>query len=375
MRSKKHIVMIMANNSSVPYFTWFAEKAQNHPDFIFSFICLHRERPAMIEEFEPLGIKTHWIYFDNSKRISSMLKAVFALKKLFQEIKPDVVHSHLFDDTLPSVIAATWAGIKNRVVTKQDTTFHWYYSPKGVKYDRLINRLAKKLIAVSSECKNFIIEKEKADPEKVVLIHHGVSTKVVCSQTEEFKNELRNKYQLHGKKVIITVARLIEWKGYKKIIDAAEKVVAQIPETVFLFVGEGDQKEELLQIIKQKNLGKNIILTGWVERKYIPSLYGIADIYFHMANFEPFGFVFAEALVNGVPIVSNPTGAAKDGIENGKNGYLIKYNDVDAAADSILSLLQSDQNELRKNAKQAGEALYTFENMWSKHLQLYNSLD
>lgn len=375
MSAKKHIVMIMANNSSVPYFTWFAEKAQHDPNFKFSFICLHSEKPSMIEEFKPLGIATHWIYFNNNKRINSMVKAVFALKKLFVEIKPDVVHSHLFDDTLPSMIAAKWAGIKNRVATKQDTTFHWYYSPKGVKYDRLINRLAKKLIAVSGECKDFILEKEKADPKKVVMIHHGVNTKVVCAQTEEFKTVLKNKYGLEGKRVIITIARLIDWKGYKKIIDVAEKVVVKFPEAVFLFVGEGDQKEELENIIKQKKLNKNIILTGWVERSHIPSLYGIADIYFHMANFEPFGFVFAEALVNGVPIVSNPTGAAKDSIENGKNGYLIDYNNVVGAADAIVTLLNADQNELRKNAKQTGETLFTFETMWKNHIELYNSMN
>lgn len=366
--------MLMANNSSVPYFTWFAEKSQNSKEFTFSFVCLHNEKPEMIDEFAKLGIKTYWIYFDNNKRIRSMLNAVFALRKLFLEIKPDVVHSHLFDDTLPSMIAAKLAGIKNRVVTKQDTTFHWYYSPKGVKYDRLINRLALKLIAVSEECRDFILEKEKAEPKKVVLIHHGVDQKTVCLQNEAYKTELRNKYNLHGKKVIITIARLIEWKGYKKILDVAEKVIAVMPEAVFLFVGEGDQKEELEKIIKIKKLQNNIIFTGWVNRNYIPSLYGIADIYFHMANFEPFGFVFAEAFMNGVPIISTSTGAAKDAIVNSKNGFLIENNNAQASSESLISILTKDTTEIRKNAKETGQKLFTFEHMWNNHLALYNSL-
>lgn len=365
-----HIVYTIANNSSVPYFIWFARKNAEHKKFKFSFILLCKEFPALASEVKQYDCTCYWIKYDSSYRKSSIFKAFFKLFFLFKKLNPDVIHAHLFDDSLPALLAGRLLRIKKRVITKQDTTFHWFYAPKGIIFDRLNNRNATHIVAVSEECKQFILEKEKASREKITTIHHGIPPEIFTKQSEEYKNELIQKYQLEGKKIIGTVARLIEWKGYRYIIEAIPEVIKKYPNALFLFVGQGDQKEELEQLAKKLNVLQYVMFTGWVDRKYIPSLYALLDVYAHAANYEPFGFVIPEAMMNAAPVVSTPTGSALDAIQHKLNGYLVKYKDAASMSEGICYTLDHGTDFKEAGRKTALEK-YNFDLMWQSYIQLY----
>ena len=366
-----HVVFVMANNSSVPYFNWFAEESSKHPNIRFTFVCLYPEEPQMLEEMNGVGCDCHWIKFDARNRKQSFVKAVFPLFKLFRKIKPDVVHSHLFDDSLPSLFAARLAGVRVRVITKADTGFHYNHTPQWVKFDKFNNWNASHIIAISEECRDFVIDKENADPSKVKVIHHGIPVDKFTDQRDEYKKYLIEKYNLEGKRIVGTVSRLIEWKGYRYIIEAASHVVKQNPDVVFLFVGQGEQEEELRTLVAKNNLQDNIVFAGWVERKMIPSLYGILDVYLHAAINEPFGFVIAEAMMNGCSVVSTPTGAANDSIEARKNGLLVPYRNSKKIADAVTYVLENDVSVMKAKAKSTALSKFSFQNMWDKHMELY----
>jgi len=365
-----HIIFVIANNSSVPYFKWFAKEAAKDKTHQFSFVMLHSEQPNMIKDAKKYGWDCYWIKFDNNKRKSSMISSFFSLYKLFKQLKPDVVHSHLFDDSLPTLLAARLAGIKKRVITKQDTTFHYYYAPRWVIADKFNNWNATDLIPVSREAEDFIIGKENADKKKITMIHHGIPSEIFTQQNDGYKKELIEKYKLQDKIVIGTVARLIEWKGYRYIIEAAETVVKKHPNTIFLFIGEGEQKNELKDLAKKHNVFDNIIFTGWMDRSYIPSLYSILDVYAHAASFEPFGFVIPEAMMNAAPVVSTPTGSSLDSIFHKKNGYITKYKDSLSLAEGILYTINHG-SEFKEKGKKTALEMFEFKVMYNNYIKLY----
>jgi len=331
---------------------------------------LHSEKPQMIEDASKFGWDCYWIKFENTKRKSSMVSSFFKLYKLFKKIKPDVVHSHLFDDSLPTLLAARLANVKKRVITKQDTTFHYYYAPKWVKADIFNNWNATNLIPVSKEAEEFILDKENAPPSKITMIHHGIPSKIFTSQSDDYKIELIEKYNLTGKIVIGTVCRLIEWKGYRYIIAAAEKVVEQHPNAIFLFIGEGPQKNELVNLAKKHNVLDHIVFTGWMDRAYIPSLYSVLDVYAHAASFEPFGFVIPEAMMNAAPVVSTPTGSALDSINHKENGYIVKYKDSDSLAKGILYTIKNGDS-FKLKGKETALKMFEFDLMYNNYIKLY----
>ncbi len=371
MRETTHIVEVIADPNGVTYFNLFAELSKKQPNVKLSFIYLNQTVSPMEEDMKKRGCDCYWVKFDNTSRIKSWFSAYFQLKKLFKQLKPDVVHSHLFDDGVPTMIAAKHAGVKKRVHTKQSTTFNWIHAPKAVFLDRFINRSATHLIAVSNEAKQFLIEKEKTDPKKIHMIHHGISFENLKKADESEIKAFKSKFNLEGKRLIGTVSRYIKWKGYIEFIEAASLLKDKYPDVMFLGVGNGSQEEELRALIKQKGLEKQFILTGWIEKQHIPTVFKSLDIYFHSAHMEPFGFVIPEAMVNRIPIVTTPTGSAADGLKHMESAYIAPYYDVEELANGMIYFLENDSSSFVEKAYQSAVDNFTIEKMWNNYLALY----
>lgn len=362
-----HVVWIMANNSTAPYFNWFAEQAAKKGEIKMTFICLYPEPPQMVADMKKYGYECFWIKYDHNYRKSYLLSATYKLFKLFRSIKPDIVHSHLFDDTMMAIPAAKMAGIKGRFITKGDTAFHYYFTPKWVMFDKINNALATQIIAISNESKTFILEKEKAKPNKVHVIHHGIPRQNLGKQTD-----IIEKLGINGKTVIGTVARFIEWKGYRTIVEAAEKLVPVFPDILFLFIGKGAQKKEIESLVASKKLSEHVKFIDWVNPEDMPSLYKQMKVYAHAAKYEPFGLVIAEAMANGVSVVSTKTGAALDAIEHKKSGYLCDYDKPEELAEGIRFVLNNNgNNAIGEAGKKVAEKMYSIEVMYNNYVELY----
>lgn len=368
-----HIVFVISNESSVPYFNWFAEKASKQTQHTFSFVNLFNEKPKMIEDVAKYGVKCYWINYDQNKRKLDMITSFFQLYSLFKKIKPDVVHTHLFDASLPGLLAARLAGVKKRVITKADTSYHYFHAKKWMIADKFNNWNATHIVPASREAEQFIIEKEHASLKKIFMIHHGIPKEIFANSSPKYQEELIKKFQLNNKIVIGSVSRMVKWKGYDNIVKAIPTVVKEHPNAIFIFVGgDGDQKEFLQSLAKQLNVQDYIIYVEWIDRAYMPSFYSILDVFVHAANFEPFGFVIPEAMMNAAPIVSTPTGAALDAISHKVNGYLAEYKNYLTLAEGINYMIKNKTN-FRYKGKKTALDLFDFDKMWTSYINLYTT--
>ncbi|MBL7951198.1 MAG: glycosyltransferase family 4 protein [Flavobacteriales bacterium] len=367
-----HVLHTFANNSEVPYLSWFAERAAHERNVRYSFIVLYAERPRMMDEMKRLGFPVIWIRYDDRARKRGMLRALPLLWWHMMRLRPDIVHCNLFDDTLPGVIAAWAAGIKARVITRQDTGFHWLHAPRWVSLDRWNNRMARRIIAISEENKRFIMDKEGAPEEKIDLVHNGIPPERFTGQQASTMAAMRERFGMQPDHIVFgTVARFIPWKGYRHIVGAAKRIVEHTPQARFLFCGQGEQEQEIRELIVAEGLSDHILLVGRIAPKEMASFYGLLDIYIHAATLEPFGLVYAEAMMNGVPVVSTPTGAAADAIIDGVNGILVRTADADAMAAGALRMLQGDRKAMGEAGRQTALRMYSFDTMWSGTMAVY----
>lgn len=366
------VCLLMANCTSTPYFTRFAHEAAKTPGFELTFISLFPERPAMLDEMKSLGYACHWIQFDCSKKKRGYLTAFFRLLFLFMRLKPDVVHTHLFDDSLPGLLAARLAGVKARLITKLDAGFHHHFRPQYVALDRFNNSNATGLVAVSSENRRFAVEVEHCPPEKITLIHQGIPAAEVTTRSPELRSKLLERYGIRDEKVILTVGRFSEIKGYRYIVPAAKIAAERHKNIRFIWVGDGD-RAPLEAMIGSAGLRGVITTSDWINREELNNLYSIADVYLHAAVIEPFGFVIAEAILNGVPVVSTKVGAAADALTHKASGYLVEPKDSAGLADGISFMLTNDTKNLAARALRSAEELFTIEAMWARHARLYQA--
>ncbi len=367
-----HILHTFANNSSVPYLTWFAERAIKEGGIRYTYLIMHEDRPAMLDEMRERGFDCEWIPFSMHERKRGLIRALPALTAYMRKYAPDIVHCNLFDDTLPGLLAARLAGIHTRFTTRQDTGFHWAYARKWMLFDRINNFNSTHIIAISEECKRFLIEKEGVAPDKITLVHNGIPPERFTLQQQAVMERSRQRFKLEKNHVVVgTVARFIEWKGYSRIVQAAADLVKRHPYLRFLFCGEGVQKAEIQRMVRDHGLEDHVLFTGWIDRAEMPSFYGILDIYLHAARLEPFGLVYPEAMMNAVPVISTPTGAALDAIRDGANGILLKDDTAETIIEGMERMLKTDRQVLGEEGKRTAMSMYHFDVMYNGTINAY----
>jgi len=364
--------MMIANSAYTPYFRYFAEMASREQKIEFTFVFLHLEEPKIINEVKSFGVNSYWLPFDYRKEKKiQYLKLTFRLFRLFRKLKPDVVHTNLFDDSLPGLLAAKWAGVKKRVITKQDTMFHYLFATKGVKFDKMNNKNATHIVAVSQESFDFILKVEKAESRKMTIIHHGVDEKEFTRATEEEKKWVTEKFNPDKKIMLGTVSRLVESKGYKYVIDAMEILAKKRNDIIFIAAGGGTQHELLQQLINEKNLQNTMVLAGHIDKKYIPAFYQSLSVYIHASIYEPFGFVIPEAVFNKVPLITTNTGASRDAFKHMESAYFIRDKNADDLAAAIEFMIGNDNRSMTENALAKVKEMYTIEKMWNGYKTIY----
>jgi len=369
----KHVVMIIANSPNPSYFNWFAEINSKEKAFTFTYIFLTTQKPdTLINKVAKMGVTSHWFYFNFAKRKHlQYIFICFKLFRLFRKIKPDVVQTNLFDDSLPGLYAAKLAGVRKRVVTKQDTGFHIRYAPKGIRYDIFNNTNATDIIPVSQESYELIMKYEKPLVSKLKIIHHGVDKDFIDSSTNEQIESLKTKYDLHNKIVIGIVARYVELKGYKEIIEACIILKKKRNDLIFIGVGWGDQEDELNDLVKLHKLEKTFLLPGRLPYDQIPAFYKCFDVYIHGSHYEPFGFVIAEAMFSKIPIVSTNVGASRDVLVHKESGYITKMQDPEDIAAGITYMLENNKQEIAEKAYEIAKKQFAKEVMWNNYKNIF----
>lgn len=173
-------------------------------------------------------------------------------------------------------------------------------------------------------------------------------------------------------KKIVNVGRLHPQKNQQLLINSFAKIANQFPEYILEIYGDGELKESLQEQIDQLGLHDRIYLKGItqniLEKVYTASLFVLTSDYEGMPN------ALMEAMAVGVPCISTDCkpGGARELIENGKNGWIVPVNNVDALSDKIRNVLNT-LSESGNIAKKAIEIRHTYSsyivfNRWNRFL-------
>jgi glycosyltransferase involved in cell wall biosynthesis/peptidoglycan/xylan/chitin deacetylase (PgdA/CDA1 family) len=205
---------------------------------------------------------------------------------------------------------------------------------------------ADKVIAVSSFTCDALTQQMGLHAEQVSLVQNGVDTDRFTPGERDA--ELVKRHGLEGKKVVLTLGRLVARKGADMGIRAMAKVIRQQPDVHYLIVGDGELRPELEQLIAAENLGSHITLVGSVSEQDLVRYFRLCDL-FLMPNrtmpdgdTEGFGLVFREANACGKPVIGGRAGGVVEAVIDGQSGYLVNGEDPDEIAGKVLAILRND---------------------------------
>lgn len=226
---------------------------------------------------------------------------------------------------------------------------------------------AQKIIAVSDWTKQMIVRHYGIPAEKVEVVHNGVE----ASQFANLPNRLE-KLKESGKKIILFVGRITLQKGPDYFVRAAKKVLAYVPEALFVMVGSGDMEEQTIRLASELGLAKNFLFPGFLRGEELNQIYQSADLYVLPSVSEPFGITPLEALSNGTPVlVSKQSGVA----EVISHALKVDFWDVDEMANQIIAVLKHKAlpKTLLKHARQELPQL-TWQAAAQKCVKIYQAL-
>jgi glycosyltransferase involved in cell wall biosynthesis len=142
-------------------------------------------------------------------------------------------------------------------------------------------------------------------------------------------------------KIVLYVGRLEEFKGIRYLLRAIPHILKEIPNTLFLFVGNGNKRNDFLKLSNKISISNNTLFVKKIPHKELFNFYRNSDIFVNPSLREGVSNVVLEAMASGLPVVACKVGGTPDIIKNGETGLLINPENINQITYSLLKLLKS----------------------------------
>ncbi|MBN1476486.1 glycosyltransferase [Candidatus Sumerlaeota bacterium] len=332
-------------------------------------VCLLR-RGATLEAFEALDAEFSLHHVHCGRGLD--LGCISRLTRLMRDLRPQVVHTHLFR----ADVHGRWAARRARVpvivsTVHAHTTRHSGWLRDAM--DRWTARFADRIIGCTETITEITARRLRLPPGKAITIPNG--TPLESFQRAQASESLRESLGLApGEPVVGTVGRLAAEKNQIDFLRMAERVLRRHPGTRFLIVGEGDLRGELEAAARDLGVGERVVFTG--ARSDIPDLMALMDVFALCSLWEALPITLLEAMAAGLPCVSADVGGCRDLVRPGETGWLVPPRDAEALAGAVCEALERG-DEARRRAEAARALVlerHTIGRCAQAHADLYEKL-
>jgi glycosyltransferase involved in cell wall biosynthesis len=234
--------------------------------------------------------------------------------------------------------------------------------------------MADKIIAVSAITKSIIVKNYGIPADKIEVVYNAIDTNSFDSdysyneQTYRYLESLKEE----GYTVVATVTRFTVQKGLAHLMRAAARVSEHYEKVVFLFAGDGEQRDELIHLAAGLGISDKVFFTGFVRGKRWRDAYNVADVFVMSSVSEPFGLTALEAAHHdNALIISKQSGVG----EVLHSIFRFDFWDSELLADQILGLATSPAllQEMRRNIKKE-YADISWDDIGRQCVQIYQNM-
>jgi phosphatidylinositol alpha-1,6-mannosyltransferase len=215
------------------------------------------------------------------------------------------------------------------------------------------------------------------DAAEMVRIAPGIDTTHFAPIDDV--SDLRSELEFDGKRVIVSVGRLVHRKGQDTLVEAMPSILTRIPDAHLLFVGVGPHLEYIHKRAIQLGVLDHISFVGRVQYAELPRFIALGEVFAMPSRsrlagleVEGLGIVYLEASACGLPVVGGISGGAPDALLEGETGFAVDGLDSDAVADAVVKVLSDPERARTMGAR--GRQWIVQEWEWSRWSSQFNSL-
>jgi L-malate glycosyltransferase len=310
--------------------------------------------------------------------LNGSLKSLKSLNEILRRHRPEILHLHYtsFLSLYP------WLA-RIRSVRKIFFTDHHSrpagYVPKREPFwkraiARLVNLPLTKVFSVSNYGYRCMTSLCLLPRERFEMIYNAVDLSRVCDEAQRGV-DFRKRYAIPADRAIVTqVSWMIPEKGIDDVLRTARLVIAQYPRVQFVLVGDGAHREMYTKQAEAMGIGDHVTWTGAVADPFGEGVFAAADVVCQFSRWEEvFGWMIAEAMAHGKPVVATRVGGIPELIDDGVSGCLINRGDIQAMSKTVLMLLNDPELRARmgKSARQKVSTTFELRANVQKLIRLY----
>ena len=268
------------------------------------------------------------------------LAIAYRLAKTFRRIRPNIVHTHKYKDSILSSIVARCMGVPHmvRVIHGMPEPFSGLRNVKMIGYtliDRFVTgKFFDKVVAVSSDIEKVLVR--LYGEARVVVIHNGVDLEAIRVKIQPA--EMRKTWQVDARAVLIgTVGRLVPVKGHGVLLEAVKILRESHEHVTLLVVGDGPLRDKLEKESARLGLGESVVFAGHQAQSY--DFINMMDIFVLPSLHEGIPMVLLEALALQRPVIASRVGGIPEVVLQGTTGMLVPPADAGALAEGIKTII------------------------------------
>ena len=240
-----------------------------------------------------------------------------------------------------------------------------------IEYNGLM--MADRIIAVSGITKNIIIQKYGIPADKIEVVHNAIDVSSFGDydydrRTYNYLESLRNE----GYTIVSTITRFTAQKGLVQLMRGMARACEKYDRFAFLLAGDGEQRDELIQMSADFGISDKVFFTGFVRGKQWRDAYSVSDVFVMSSVSEPFGLTALEAAHHNTALIITKQSGVGEVLHS-----IFRYDfwDTDKLADQLVGIATSPAlcESLKRNAGKE-YARISWHDVAQKCVQIYNNM-
>lgn len=304
---------------------------------------------------------------------STIFIRLFSFFKLLKNNNFDLVVSHLTHSNIQCLLLKLFLPFKLVIVEHSITSDYIKNIPiyKRLILNNLIKRLfriADQIVCVSESTKTDLVDTFNIIPKICKVIYNPIDfDRIRELSLKGLSKSILQK--INNRKFIVSVGRLETYKNHLFLIKSLKDYLKK-NDHVLVIVGDGTQRQELVNKINEFDLSNFVFLTGYESNPYPYILH--SDVLVHPAKFEGFGIVLIEALFLSKPVISMNFKTAFEILNDEKLGMIVEDSESVIHALEIL-LVSKYRNTFPNNTSQIFNK-YNLKKISSEYTNLFKSI-
>jgi glycosyltransferase involved in cell wall biosynthesis len=300
------------------------------------------------------------------------LQALIRIRKIINEFKPDIIHTHTAKAGFLGRLAAF--SIRRRVIIFHTFHGHLLHSYFGklkkngiILIERLLAKFTDALIAVGEKVRDELLLARIGEITKFHVVGPGLEISDIPSRPDATESL----GILEAEFTVTWIGRAVAVKAPHRILEIAQECQERELNVRFLFVGNGPLEEDLQRIAIENNL--NVQFLGWQTE--IESILSVSDLVILTSLNEGTPVALIQAQMGGVPVLATSVGSTSEVMIHGTSGYAVPYS-KETFANIIEDFLENPRKirEFGRSGKSYVLSKFSLENLVNAHEELYKKL-